>query len=117
MRRTLNLSLTVSLLLITAQRLPAPIQEVPESPSPTPAVAPAAEPRKPLFKPKSITGTQSSGDAPLPKGPSIWWSTRIPTPEKYLHTFGILRPPPRPGPRAFIGWRWIRTVLLRLSPS
>ena len=53
MKRTLVLSFTVLLLVATAHRLPAPIQEVPESPTPTPAVAPAAQPRKSPPKPKS----------------------------------------------------------------
>jgi hypothetical protein len=53
MKQTLALPLTVALLLITAPRLPAPIQEVPQSPTPTPAVAPAAQPRKSPPKPKS----------------------------------------------------------------
>ncbi len=53
MMRTFALLLTVALLLVTAHRLPAPIQEVPESPTPTPAVAPAAQPRKSPPKPKS----------------------------------------------------------------
>jgi hypothetical protein len=44
--------LVAALLLITAHRLPAPIQEIPESPSPTPAVAPGAQPKKSLSQPK-----------------------------------------------------------------
>jgi hypothetical protein len=57
MKRSLVLSLTVALLLITTHRLPAPIQEVPESPTPTPAVAPAPQPRKSPPKPRSkLTG-------------------------------------------------------------
>jgi hypothetical protein len=39
MKRTLALLLSVALLLITAHRLPAPIQEVPESPTPAPPPA------------------------------------------------------------------------------
>ena len=68
MKRTLNFLLTVGVLVITAHRLPAPIQELPESPSPTPTVAPAAEPRKSVPKPKSTTEAQPSRDASLPKG-------------------------------------------------
>jgi len=87
MKRTLNFLLTVGMLMITAHRLPAPIQELPESPSPTPTVAPAVEPkpppkppplpptvapaaesRKPLPKPKSTTEAQPSRDASLAKG-------------------------------------------------
>jgi outer membrane biosynthesis protein TonB len=55
MKGTLNLPLTVALLLITAHRLPAPIQDVPENATPAPTVAPAPEPRKSLPKPKSKT--------------------------------------------------------------
>jgi hypothetical protein len=68
MKRTLNLPLAIALFLMTAHRLPAPIQEIPERPSPTPSVAstPAVAPapaveqaKKPLSKPKS----KSSGAA------------------------------------------------------
>src|SRR5438445_13777303 len=51
--RPICLWLALGSLLITAHRLPAPIQEVPESPTPTPAVATAAQPRKSPPKPKS----------------------------------------------------------------
>jgi hypothetical protein len=53
MKLTLNLALTFALLLITAHRLPAPIQEVPQSPTPGPTVAPAGQPKKSPPKPKS----------------------------------------------------------------
>jgi hypothetical protein len=53
MKPPLSLPLTVTLLLITAHRLPAPIQEVPQSPMPGPTVAPAAQPIKSPPKPKS----------------------------------------------------------------
>jgi hypothetical protein len=39
LRRTFCFSLVAALLLVTAHRLPAPIQEVPESPTPTPTPA------------------------------------------------------------------------------
>jgi hypothetical protein len=42
------------LLVVSAHRLPAPIQEVPESPTPAPSVAPTAKPKaKPSPKPKT----------------------------------------------------------------
>ena len=43
MKRSLVLFLAVSLLLLTAQRLPAPISEVSESPTPAPEQAPKLE--------------------------------------------------------------------------
>jgi hypothetical protein len=51
--RALSFLLVATLLLITADRLPAPILEVPQSPTPGPTVAPAAQPRKSSSKPKS----------------------------------------------------------------
>src|SRR4029077_4503557 len=53
-------SLTVALLLITAHRLPAPIQEIPETPSPTPAVAPAAESKPPPKVPATTPKLEST---------------------------------------------------------
>jgi hypothetical protein len=51
--------LVAAVLLVTAHRLPAPIQEVPQSPTPPPAAAPTATPKsKP--KPKSEAGTVPS---------------------------------------------------------
>jgi hypothetical protein len=52
MKRTLSLFVTVALLLITAHRLPAPIQEVPESATPAPKAA-AAQPKESAPKPRS----------------------------------------------------------------
>jgi hypothetical protein len=53
MKRTLSLFLTAALLLITPHRLPAPIQDIAESPTPVPNVAPAVGPKKSPPKPKS----------------------------------------------------------------
>jgi hypothetical protein len=53
MKRTLALLLTVALLLITTHRLPAPISEIPESPTPAPTVAQTPPPKKSPPKPKS----------------------------------------------------------------
>jgi outer membrane biosynthesis protein TonB len=56
MKRTLSAPLAVLLLLITAHRLPAPIHEIPENPTPVPTVAPTAQPKEPpLSKPKPKT--------------------------------------------------------------
>src|SRR5207249_3032183 len=53
LRRTLCFSVVAALLFVIAHRLPAPIQEVPESPSPAPAVAPTAKPKpKQTIKPR-----------------------------------------------------------------
>ena len=46
MKRTLALLLTVALLLITAHRLPAPIQEVPESATPAPEESAKSKPKR-----------------------------------------------------------------------
>jgi hypothetical protein len=73
MKRTLALFLTVGLLLISAHRLPAPISEIPESPTPAPTVAPTAKPKpKSLPKPKakseaSESATSSARQKPSPK--------------------------------------------------
>ena len=52
-------------LLITAHRLPAPIQEVPESPTPAPTVAPTAKP-KPKLSPKPKPKAEASESATSP---------------------------------------------------
>lgn len=85
MKRTPVLLVVLALLLVTAHRTPAPIQEIPESPSPTTAMAPtpgpkpppptqpaapiaAAQPRKPLPGPKPTKETQSADGTIIPKG-------------------------------------------------
>ena len=60
------------LLLATAHRLPAPIQEVPESPTPVPTVAATAKPKpKPSPKPKAKAEASESAPSPSkrPVGP------------------------------------------------
>ena len=58
MNRTLILLLTIALLLITAHRLPAPIQEVPESPAPAPEQS--AKPKtKRIVKPKASESAEN----------------------------------------------------------
>jgi hypothetical protein len=69
MNFALRFLLAVSLLVVTAHRLPAPIQEVPESPTPTPASTSTAkraaeepsETKAKTFKPKP---KQSESEAP-----------------------------------------------------
>jgi hypothetical protein len=58
--RTARFFLIPSLFLITAARLPAPIQEIPESPTPTPAVARASEPKKSPSKPKPKASAEAA---------------------------------------------------------
>src|SRR5437868_10952795 len=60
MKRTLALLLTVALLFVTAHRLPAPIQEVPESPTPAPADAAMVQPKKSPPKPKEKPSAEAS---------------------------------------------------------
>ena len=58
------------LLWVTAPRLPAPIQEVPESPTPAPTVAATAKPKpKPSSKPKAKA--EASESAPSPSKRSV----------------------------------------------
>ena len=56
--------LSLCLLLATSERLPAPIQEVPESPTPAPAVAPTVEPKKSPPKPKAKPSAEPSAKPP-----------------------------------------------------
>jgi hypothetical protein len=63
MKQSLIISLATVLLFVTAHRLPAPITEVPESPTPAPAVAPAATPQskpKPKPKPEASESTKNA---------------------------------------------------------
>lgn len=65
--------LVTTFLLITTPRLPAPIQEVPESPTPAPTVAPTVKPKakaSPKMKPKSEASESATNPArqqPSPK--------------------------------------------------
>lgn len=61
MRRTLALILTVALLLMAPNRLPAPIQEVPESPTPAPEQSAKPKPKR-TIKPK-LASESSEGQA------------------------------------------------------
>ena len=71
MKRTLTLPLAVVLLFVTAHRLPAPISEIPESPTPAPTVAPTAKPKsKPLPKPKPKSEASASATNPVRGQPS-----------------------------------------------
>ena len=85
MKRTLALLLTVPLLLITAHRLPAPIQEIPESPTPAPEQS-AKPTSKRTTKPKatresSETSTKRQTASPPaqlqhhPRFPGTWRGT------------------------------------------
>lgn len=60
-RRTTAVPFAVAFLVITAHRLPAPIQETPESPTPAPTVAPTAKPKsKPPPKPQAKSEASAS---------------------------------------------------------
>jgi hypothetical protein len=59
MKRPLTLLLTVTLLLITAHRLPAPIQEVPESPTPVPQQSAKPKPKR-TAKPEAASKNSES---------------------------------------------------------
>jgi hypothetical protein len=52
LRRTFCFLLVAALLLVTAHRLPAPIQEVPESPTPAPEQSANPKPKR-TIKPES----------------------------------------------------------------
>jgi hypothetical protein len=72
MRRTLALLLPIALLLMAPNRLPAPIQEVPESPSPAPTVEPRAKPKpKASPKPKPKSEVSQSATNPIRQQPSL----------------------------------------------
>jgi hypothetical protein len=62
LRCTFCFSLVVALLFVTAHRLPAPIQEVPESPTPTPEQQ--AKPKKTQSKSKAIESESKAKSAP-----------------------------------------------------
>jgi hypothetical protein len=84
MKQTLALLLTVALLSITAQRLLAPIQEVPESPTPAPEQSAKPKPKR-TIKPKvasedSEKSTKRKAASPpnqlqRPKFAGIWRGT------------------------------------------
>jgi hypothetical protein len=68
-RRTLALLLALALLLITAHRLPAPIQEIPESP--TPALDESGKPKpKRTIKPKGTSESPENSAKRKPASPS-----------------------------------------------
>src|SRR5712691_4510272 len=68
MTRTFCLFTSGALLLMTADRLPAPIQEIPESPTPAPEQSAKPKPKPPAkSKPKSeasVPATNSAGQQP-----------------------------------------------------
>jgi len=84
LQRTSCLLLVAAFLLVTAHRLPAPIQEVPESPTPAPTVA-SAKP-KPKPKPKS-TDTEST--SPSRQLDGVWMGTEEGNNQKVAMTLVI----------------------------
>jgi cytoskeletal protein RodZ len=79
MTRLLALSLGLALLLITAHRLPAPIQEIPESQTPAPEKQ--AKPKKTQSNSKAIESESKTKSAakpsatPAPQGPARFAGT------------------------------------------
>jgi hypothetical protein len=65
LRRTFCFSLVAALLMVTAHRLPAPIQEVPESPAPAPEQSAKPKPKR-TVKPKASESSESSTKARTP---------------------------------------------------
>lgn len=70
MRTAIQCLVIATLLFVTAQRLPAPIQEVQESPTPAPTVASTAKP-KPKPSPKPKPKAEASESAPSPLKPQV----------------------------------------------
>jgi hypothetical protein len=70
MRRAHSLLLTVTLLFITAHRLPAPIQEVPESPTPKPEPSSKPKPKRTIksepTRENSESSTKNRAPSPTP---------------------------------------------------
>jgi hypothetical protein len=69
LRRTFSFSLVAALLLITAHRLPAPISETPESPTPAPEQSEKPKPKR-TTKPKPKPEASESATNPARQQPS-----------------------------------------------
>lgn len=69
MHRTLCFLLVAALLFVTAHRLPAPIQEVPESPTPAPEQPAKPKPKR-TTKPKPKSETNELATTPAKQQPS-----------------------------------------------
>jgi len=78
LRRTFCFLFIIALLVITAHRLPAPIQEVPESPTPAATITPTANPKaeanesaasSPSSTPIKFAGTWKGTIPAFPTGP------------------------------------------------
>jgi len=88
MKRTLAL-LTIALLVITAHRLPAPIQEVPESPTPAPDHSAKPKPKR-TIKPKA-TDENSESSTKRQTPPPQSKSRSTPTQPRFAGTWnGII---------------------------
>jgi len=74
LQRTFCFLLAVALLLIPAHRLPAPIQEIPESPTPAPEQSATPKPKrtvKPKVTENSESSTKRETPSPTPKTQAI----------------------------------------------
>lgn len=68
MKRTFRWLFVLLLLVATAHRLPAPIQEIPESPTPHPSIAQTPTPKKSTAKPKPTSpASQAAKSATTPQ--------------------------------------------------
>ena len=88
MKRPFILYLTVGLLLATTHRLPAPIQEVPESPTPAPEQSAKPKPKrtvKPTASPNSESSTKRQTPSSTPKNQAT--PNRNPFDGTWLGTF------------------------------
>ncbi len=68
MKEVGRLSVTLLFLLVTSQRLPAPIQEVPESPTPAPEESAKPKPKR-TIKPKVTNESSESSTKPQTASP------------------------------------------------
>jgi len=68
MKRSLAFSLTVALIVMVAHRLPAPIQEVPESPTPAPQQSTKPKPKR-TVEPKASENSERSAKGPKSSQP------------------------------------------------
>jgi hypothetical protein len=74
MKSTVRVLITITMLLIAAHRLPAPILEVPESPSPTPNLTPSPPPA--IARP-TIATVRTTPSAPGPVRFGGTWTGKI----------------------------------------
>jgi hypothetical protein len=90
MRRTLVLLLPIALLLMAPNRLPAPIQEVPESPTPAPEQSAKPKPKKPQLRSKAAESEpKTKSEAKRSATPTLQGQTRFAGAWRGTLPFGI----------------------------